>query len=118
MIERGALWARTGIDDWQILGPMMPGSNPVKMLADVLVREAWDDPARSPLTIHGPQQRFQDTQEGFANLLRERRSGDGAFLLVIDQFEELFHPRRRRPAQGLRCAAGQGPCRIRNVRFL
>ena len=89
MIERGALWARTGIDDWQILGPMMPGSNPVKMLADVLVRKL-DDPARSPLTIEGLQQRFQDTQEGFANLLRERRSGDGAFLLVIDQFEELF----------------------------
>jgi len=89
MIERGALWARTGIDDWQILGPMMPGSNPVKMLADVLVRKL-DDPARSPLTIEGLQQRFQDTQEGFANLLRERRPGDGAFLLVIDQFEELF----------------------------
>lgn len=89
MIERGALWARTGIEDWQILGPMMPGSNPVKMLADVLVRKL-DDPARSPLTIEGLQQRFQDTQEGFANLLRERRSGDGAFLLVIDQFEELF----------------------------
>mgnify|MGYP000093050947 FL=1 len=89
MIERGALWARTGIEDWQILGPMMPGSNPVKMLADVLARKL-DDPARSPLTIEGLQQRFQDTQEGFANLLRERRPGDGAFLLVIDQFEELF----------------------------
>ena len=36
MIERGALWARTGFERWRILGPMMPGANPLAKLAETL----------------------------------------------------------------------------------
>jgi hypothetical protein len=28
MIEQGALWARTGLDDWRVLPAMMPGRDP------------------------------------------------------------------------------------------
>ena len=36
MIERGALWARTGFDHWRMLGPMLPGKDPLGNLATAL----------------------------------------------------------------------------------
>ena len=36
MIERGALWARTGFEHWRVLRPMMPGKDPMATLAEVL----------------------------------------------------------------------------------
>ncbi|MCB1629686.1 MAG: formylglycine-generating enzyme family protein, partial [Xanthomonadales bacterium] len=78
MIEQGALWARTGFEHWTLIGPMMPGRDPLAMLAEKLAQAFGDEMAE----------------------LRTRKQDGVAFLLVVDQFEELFtlaedQPRRR-----------------------
>jgi formylglycine-generating enzyme required for sulfatase activity len=88
MIERGALWARTGFEKWQILGPMMPGCEPVEKLAEVLERSLVADPdARD---IDKRQKRLEKGERTLALALRAKRADKTAFLLIIDQFEELF----------------------------
>lgn len=92
MVERGALWARTGFDAWTVLGPMMPGRKPVEKLAEVLERGLVDDPERrntlSRLHL------LEKDERALALALRDQRQtvsgASRAFLLVIDQFEELF----------------------------
>jgi len=104
MIESGALWPRTGIDHWIILGPMMPGVDPVRNLAVALV-QGFADAQVAKLTIDDVQERFSrypegepEDRKGLANVLienlprpsQDERDSRYAFLLVIDQFEELF----------------------------
>jgi formylglycine-generating enzyme required for sulfatase activity len=84
VIERGALWPRTGFEEWTIIGPMMPGADPVDMLMAKLgeafgvelgdIRRLWQAPG----------------DEVLSDWLRTRTRDGLAFLLVIDQFEELF----------------------------
>ncbi len=88
LIKQGALWARTGYEHWHILSPMMPGEQPLQKLAEVLEHSLVADPAQ------------RDTSKRYASLLendktlamrlRDFREDDKAFLLVVDQFEELF----------------------------
>jgi hypothetical protein len=88
MIERGALWARTGFDRWQVLGPMLPGTNPLAALAEVMERGLiGDETKRDSLTLEG---KFKANAESLARRVRDRREDRTAYLLVIDQFEELF----------------------------
>jgi formylglycine-generating enzyme required for sulfatase activity len=115
MIERGALWARTGSSHWRVIGPMMPGRDPILNLAEALL-----DALRAE---HGSRMERSLTQvrealagpdtSALAELLREFRPGfrpdtgddhdgedtgerrvanaaPGRYLLVVDQFEELF----------------------------
>lgn len=88
MIERGALWARTGFKYWHILGPMMPGKNPVKKLAEILEATLVKDPAnrdylnRLEFLVKGSQ--------ALAMTIKNYSQPNTAFLLIIDQFEELF----------------------------
>ena len=88
MIERGALWARTGIENWRILGPMMPGCQPVEKLAEVLECSLVADPAQRDTL--GRLQRLEQDERALAFALREQRADKTAFLLIVDQFEELF----------------------------
>lgn len=88
MVERGALWARTGFEHWQILEPMLPGTDPLAALAEALERglvteEAWRDSL-------GLEQRLKSDERSLARKLRDVKQDKTAFLLVIDQFEELF----------------------------
>ena len=96
MIERGALWLRTGIQHWRQVGPMLPGTDPVTNLAEALeralraehegsalpdlqaVRDRLRGPDPSALALLLRQHRLQGAREG------------GRFLLVVDQFEELI----------------------------
>lgn len=83
LIEQGWLWPRTGYERWQIIGPMMPGARPVEMLAECLHH------------VFGPKMIdvYNDLHAGDAALrfwLRDHKQDDTAFLLAIDQFEELF----------------------------
>ncbi len=88
MIEQGALWARTGFDRWRILGPMLPGKDPLEKLAEVLERGLVADEARRDSLAR--LQRLEQDERALAFALRDARQDDTAFLLVVDQFEELF----------------------------
>lgn len=88
LIGQGTLWARTGFEKWQILGPMMPGKQPLKQLAVVLEHAFESDPARrNSLRL---QQRMESDPRALAYFLSDRKQVNTAFLLVVDQFEELF----------------------------
>lgn len=88
MIERGALWARTGFEHWRILGPMMPGKNPLAKLAEILEHGLIDDPAKRD--IDARQGRLSAKESGLASTLKGFKQAGIAFLLIVDQFEELF----------------------------
>lgn len=88
LIEQGALWARTGFSQWQILGPMLPGEMPLQRLAEVLEQGLVANPEQrnslQRLT------RLEQDPRALACMLNDRKDGDKAYLLVVDQFEELF----------------------------
>ncbi|MBK8176697.1 MAG: SUMF1/EgtB/PvdO family nonheme iron enzyme [Rhodospirillales bacterium] len=85
LIEQGWLWPRTGLAHWRRIGPMMPGAHPVAMLAEVLAR-AWQSEMAE---VHA--RLAADGEAALAFWLRGRKPDDqSAFLLAIDQFEELF----------------------------
>ena len=88
MIESGALWARTGFEHWKILGPMMPGKDPLSNLAEAIERALEEDPKKRD--ILGRMQRLGADERALAFELRNHKRDNTAFLLVIDQFEELF----------------------------
>ena len=78
------MWPRTGIARWRRIGPILPGARPVEMLAESLARAFKD--ARMADLLH--ELRRGDDRLRF--WLRQRKGDDTAFLLAIDQFEELF----------------------------
>ena len=88
MIERGALWARTGFERCRVLGPMMPGQDPLAKLAEVLEAGLIADPTRRDSLAR--QRRLEQDERALARRLRDCREDDCAFLLIVDQFEELF----------------------------
>ncbi len=88
MIERGALWARTGFDRWQVLGPMLPGKNPLAALAETLERGlVSDESKRDSLAL---EEKFKTNAKSLARRVRDLSQDQTAYLLIIDQFEELF----------------------------
>jgi formylglycine-generating enzyme required for sulfatase activity len=89
MIRSGALWARTGVEQWTLIGPMVPGQEPVEMLAEVLERGLIDAPGQRDIGKRRAQ--LERGERELAYALRAYGSDQRrAFLLVIDQFEELF----------------------------
>ncbi|SET52496.1 Formylglycine-generating enzyme, required for sulfatase activity, contains SUMF1/FGE domain [Nitrosomonas marina] len=90
MIEQGALWARTGFDQWTIIGPMMPGKTPLAKLAETLEQGLVDNPAERDSLRR--LKRFEDDPRALAFAIKDFKRADTktAFLLIIDQFEELF----------------------------
>ena len=88
MIERGALWARTGFEQWRVLGPMMPGKDPMAKLAEILELGLVEDrPQRDSLAL---QQRLEKDERALARRLRDFKEDKTAFLLIVDQFEALY----------------------------
>ena len=83
LVDQGWLWPRTGIGRWRRIGPMMPGARPVAMLAEQLARTFAAEMAEV-------RRLLEADDLGLADWLRGRKQDDTAFLLAIDQFEELF----------------------------
>ncbi len=84
LINSGWLWPRTGFAQWRCIGPLIPGEHPVAMLAEHLAHDFGEE-------IADIRKRLADGDEALADWLRTRRPNDDtAFLLAIDQFEELF----------------------------
>ncbi|MBL8528732.1 MAG: SUMF1/EgtB/PvdO family nonheme iron enzyme [Burkholderiales bacterium] len=88
MIERGALWARTGFGRWRVLGPMLPGKDPLGNLATALDHGLIPDASQRDSLAR--LKRLEQDERALAFALRDARQSDTAFLLIVDQFEELF----------------------------
>ncbi|MBX3617338.1 SUMF1/EgtB/PvdO family nonheme iron enzyme [Nitrosomonas sp.] len=88
LIERDALWARTGFEHWHILGSMMPGKTPLEKLAETLEQGLIEDPTRR--NALGRLKRLKEDARALAFTLKDFKRDNTAFLLIIDQFEELF----------------------------
>lgn len=83
LVEHGWLKSSTGFASWKWIGPMMPGERPVIMLAEYLARTFGVEMNEVRKCLEGDDRALVDW-------LRGRKSHDKAFLLAIDQFEELF----------------------------
>ena len=88
LIQQGALWARTGYETWRILDSVMPGETPLRRLAEVL--EHAFEPQANKRDSLARQQRLEADDRALAYMLNDHKDGETAFLLVVDQFEELF----------------------------
>jgi formylglycine-generating enzyme required for sulfatase activity len=84
LIEKGWLW-RPGsqYQDWKRIGPLIPGEHPVEMLAECLAH-AFDT------RMGDIVEELMLDKNALRFLLREKKPKDTAFLLALDQFEELF----------------------------
>ena len=87
MIELGALWARTGFDHWRVLPAMMPGKDPITKLAEVIELGLVAEGHRK---IAARVEELQGKENALALALRGFKEEGAAFLLIVDQFEELF----------------------------
>ena len=90
LIDQGWLWPRTGFQTWCRIGPMTPGERPIAMLAEHLTRVFKpNEPSLEMPEIRRRLEQGDDLE--LAEWLRGRKPDDEtAFLLAIDQFEELF----------------------------
>jgi Novel STAND NTPase 1 len=105
LIDQGWLWPRTGYAQWRRIGPMMPGEHPVEMLAEHLARSAGAKMGEVCKDL-------QDRDSALRYWLREHKEDETAFLLALDQFEELFtfaDPQQRRRFDRLLAEALQDP---------
>ncbi|GEM_PF-1026814 len=91
LIEQGALWPNTGFAQWQIIGPMMPGEKPLDRLAMVLDR-ALNPGSETRDHLQRLNRLESDDCRTLASMIKDVDDADNntAYLLVVDQFEELF----------------------------
>ena len=94
LIEKGFLATvdDIGFKQWRILKPMMPGSNPIEMLASVLAHTETGLVEVKRNMLAWVNELEQGDERAFAFAVREclHDKPDTALLLVVDQFEELF----------------------------
>ena len=92
LVEYGGLWARTGLAHWRVLGPMMPGAKPLTNLAEALRQglQASPNTQQQQPGLLALQQQLEADPRALAFAVREAKAPDTGFLLVVDQFEELY----------------------------
>ncbi|WP_374566203.1 hypothetical protein, partial [Nitrosomonas sp.] len=88
LIEQGFLLERTGFTQWRILGPMMPGKTPLEKLAETLEQGLIGDPARRDSL--GRLKQLKEDARALAFTIKDFKQPGSAYLLIVDQFEELF----------------------------
>ncbi|MGD8932597.1 MAG: SUMF1/EgtB/PvdO family nonheme iron enzyme, partial [Chromatiales bacterium] len=88
LVEQGILQRQTGYRRWIVIGPLLPGEQPLRRLAEVLEQTLVADPAKRDTLAC--QQRLEGDERALAYLINDHRHEDTAYLLVVDQFEELF----------------------------
>lgn len=84
LVDQGWLWPRTGYARWRRIGPLMPGAHPLQMLAEYLARAFAEEMTEIRKRLEAEDDR------ALADWLRGRKEDETAFLLAVDQFEELF----------------------------
>ena len=89
MIEQHKLSQQTGYQHWTVIKPMMPGEKPLKRLAESLEQTFIRDPAQRDTLAR--QQKLEADERALAYLLNDQKANNStAFVLFVDQFEELF----------------------------
>jgi Sulfatase-modifying factor enzyme 1/TIR domain len=89
LVQRGALWPRTGLENWVVLDPMVPGKDPAMELAITLERGLLADPARRDPIAR--DRALASDERALAMHLRAVKQAGTGYLLFIDQFEELYN---------------------------
>jgi len=87
-IEAGALESVTGFEDWRVIGPILPGERPLRRLAEALQRALIADAVRRDTLAC--QRELEGDEQALSYQLSDFRETSTAFLLIVDQFEELF----------------------------
>lgn len=84
LIEKDALWGQTGYEFWDVIGKMVPGQKPLEMLAELLARKFKEN------SMSDWVDQLKTNENIFQYSLREQKDSGKAFLLILDQFEELL----------------------------
>ena len=82
------LMQQTGMKNWKIIDPIMPGKHPLDRLANALEQSFINDPNQRDLGAC--KALLTNNEAALSDKLREQADGKTTFVLVIDQFEELF----------------------------
>jgi len=90
LIETGYLTLQTGVAHWKLIDTLLPGETPIRNLARVLEKSFVSD--ASQRNTEALEARLKQNKQALANLLQEQADShpNTAFVLVVDQFEELF----------------------------
>lgn len=88
LIQQGCLWERTGYDEWVIIEPMFPGKEPLRQLC-IALKQTFS-PGENGFTVRQLQQEMENDERTLSHFLDDYLQPGRAFLLVVDQFEELF----------------------------
>jgi len=90
LIETGYLTLQTGGAHWKLIDTLLPGETPIRNLARVLEKSFVSD--ASQRNTEALEARLKQNKQALANLLQEQADShpNTAFVLVVDQFEELF----------------------------
>jgi hypothetical protein len=90
-IERGGLCWREDITAWTVIDPIVPGAEPVERLAEAISKAVEPDPLKRDMASILARLRRPDSEhKSLAYLLRSLSVPKQGFILVIDQFEELY----------------------------
>lgn len=91
LVTQGALSARTGLDDWAVVGPWLPGDAPLTELAKALGAALMPPDQLDSLAL---RQRLAEgsAPDELSVWLHDRlaHTPQRGVLIAIDQFEELF----------------------------
>ncbi len=88
-IEAGKLITQAGYTHWIIIKSMMPGETPLKRLAEALEHSFVSNPAQRDTLAR--QQKLEADERALAYMLNDLKTHQQtAFVLFVDQFEELF----------------------------
>jgi hypothetical protein len=113
MMERGALWARTGFEHLRILGPMMLGKDPLTKLAEEFENGLIADPVQRNLPAR--LQQLEAGACGLALALRGFKRDRSAFRSSLTSSRSSTPlPTPRREDSSTPCSPTR--CKIWNVR--
>ena len=88
-IEQNALSKQTPYQHWEIIESMMPGEKPLKRLAESLEKTFIQDPLKRNTLER--QRQLEEDERYLAYFLGDQKGNNSrAFVLFVDQFEELF----------------------------
>ena len=113
MIEQGALWARTGFERWRVLGPMMPGKDPMARLAEALEQELIEDAARRDSL--GRLKRLEQDERALAFSLRDFKQDEQPHSCSSSTSSRNSSPSPTRQLESSSMRCWQMPCRTRNA---
>lgn len=88
LLRAGALWSRTGLRHWRVVGPLRPGARPLAELERAL--SAMLDAAQPEAPAAARLAALRGDAGALVGLLAKVQVADTGVLLIVDQMEELL----------------------------